>query len=171
MVYVKFVGNPTDIRKVAGIVITHVLRHDWFNNYDLQEYSDEIVAREMWGAYIKAIKENGEIIQVYYVTCCGNEWTFDFKEGYISLNGSRHSVKRFLGITDANYWDDAIGFDLGYGAVLELAEYKTSTPPEWDMKWYEYLERPTEDKDKAVIAMPRGFLRKIVPYKNVYGDC
>lgn len=60
-------------------------------------------------------------------------------------------------------------------ATSRVVKYKTSTPREWGVTWYELIIPLEEDRSKAVIVNPFAggnphhfMVRRVVPYKNVY---
>jgi hypothetical protein len=50
---------------------------------------------------------------------------------------------------------------------LQLVEYVTSTPPSWELTWYDQVERVPTDKTKAVI-MRGSWPVRVVDYADVY---
>ena len=62
-------------------------------------------------------------------------------------------------------------------ATFEVVDYKTTTPKEWGVKWYEVIVPLDEDPEYAVIINPfyggcplHMVVRRVVPYKNVYKE-
>ena len=62
-------------------------------------------------------------------------------------------------------------------ATFNVTEYETTTPKEWNVKWYEVIVPLEDDPKYAIIIDPYHgthplhiAIRKIVPYKNVYKE-
>jgi len=52
---------------------------------------------------------------------------------------------------------------------LQVVEHETTTPKEWNVRWYETVERVPGTDTAVIMDRPHGgYVRMIVPYKNVY---
>jgi len=126
-----------------------------------------------------------------YITCCDNVWAVTKTPDtvYLEYEGSR------TGFYAQTIFDEKIKFipivawgneelhmlvkqehDYERIAVFKLVEYRTTTPKEWNIKWYHVII-PVQDKKYAVVIDPtvtttfyKLCIVKIVPYRKVYNS-
>ena len=129
-------------------------------------------------------KENEKTIE--YTTSNFNSWKVTLKKKknklYIEYSGSRWGFWSFTPFKGT----DRLHFEVDYEAErlqvyiggdgcydfatsCKVVEYKTTTPPEWGIKFYHVIEKLAGEPDKAVVFIPRiYYFERVVPYKNVY---
>ena len=151
----------------------------------MQEHWDTIKETPFGAEFITSTAE------CTYITCCDNVWSVMYTDGtvYLEYEGSR------AGFYAQTIFNEKIKFmpvvawgneelhmlvkhndDYERIAVFKPIEYKTTTPKEWNIKWY-HLILPTADKKYAVVIDPTVTttfynlcIVKIVPYRNVYNS-
>jgi hypothetical protein len=116
--------------------------------------------------------------EVSYITCCRNRYTAKLTEDGVifEFEGSREALNRFQPFYGRMLWrqkDERVAIlevD-GHSYELELVDYRTTTPPEWRLMWFDVVEpilSPDPDNPTEAKILRDNVEIKRVPYRRVY---
>jgi hypothetical protein len=116
--------------------------------------------------------------EVTYITSCDNRYAVKLTdEGVIfEFEGSREALQRLEPFRGRMVWkqkaERAAVLEVdGCSYELELIEYRTTTPPEWQLVWFDVVEpifSPDPDNPTEARVLRDDVEIKRVPYKRVY---
>jgi hypothetical protein len=112
-----------------------------------------------------------------YITCRENSYSVEATEDGIlfTFEGSREALQRLEPFPEMRWMKKEERFAIievnNHLYELELVSYETSTPPDWNLMWFDVVEpilQPDPDNPTEARVLRDGIEIKRVQYKRVY---